>query len=192
MVKIKVCGMTNWEDCRAAVGLGVDFIGFVFYRKSARCVAPGAARAMIERLDGTVKTVGVFVKIPEDDIDRVMDFCGLDYAQVYTGRTGPRRIAVYAVDNCVPEVADDGFILFDSHSPGFGGSGTSFDMGLLADHQALGRAFIAGGINEENVGQILALNPFGVDFVSSIEKYKGKKDLSKMERLVNKIRGYEI
>lgn len=192
MVNIKICGMTNWEDCQAAVDLGVNFIGFVFYRKSARYVAPEAARAMIERLDGTLKTVGVFVEGSEGDIDSVIKFCGLDYAQVYTGRAGPRRIPVYAVDNYVPEVADDGLILFDSCSPGFGGSGTSFDAGLLTNHGALGRAFIAGGIREENVGDVLALNPFGVDFVSSIEKYKGKKDPFKMERLVNKIRGYEI
>ena len=179
------------EDCRAAVDLGVDFIGFVFYRKSARYVAPGPVRDMIGRFDGTVKTVGVFVAAAEEDIDRVMNFCGLDYAQVYGGRGGPRRIPAFRVDRCIPEVADDGLILFDSYSPGFGGSGVSIDTRLLAGHRALGRAFVAGGINEDNVEEVLALNPFGVDFVSSVERYKGKKDLLKMERLVNKIRSYE-
>lgn len=192
MVNIKICGMTNLEDCRAAVDLGVDFIGFVFYRKSARYVAPRAVRDMIGRLEGTVKTVGVFVEEAEGDIDRVMTFCGLDYAQVYGGRGGPRRIPAYAVEDRVPEVADDGLILFDSYSPGFGGSGASFDTRLLADHRALGRAFVAGGINEDNVEEVLTLRSFGVDFVSSVERCKGKKDPSKMERLVNKIRGYEI
>lgn len=192
MVNIKICGMTNMEDCLAAVDLGVDFIGFVFYRKSARCVAIGAVRDMIGGLEGTVKTVGVFVEEAEGDIDRMMTFCGLDYAQVYGGRGGPRRIPVYRVDRCIPEVADDGLILFDSYSPGFGGSGASFDTRLLAGHRALCRAFVAGGMNEDNVEEVLALNPFGVDFVSSVESYKGKKDLFKMERLVNKIRSYEI
>ncbi|MBP1750862.1 MAG: hypothetical protein H6Q52_3401 [Deltaproteobacteria bacterium] len=192
MVNIKICGMTSMEDCLAAARLGADFIGFVFYRKSPRYIAPGAVRTLIERLDGKVKTVGVFVEGPECDIETVMDFCGLDYAQVYNGRSGPRRIPVYAVDDHIPEVAGDGLILFDSYSPGFGGSGASFDTRLLAGHSALCRAFIAGGINEENVEEVLALNPFGVDFVSSVERYKGKKDLFKMERLVNKIRSCEI
>jgi len=184
--------MTNLDDCRAAVDLGVDFIGFVFYRKSARYTAPEAVRTMIERLDGTIKTVGVFVEESEGDVDRLIDFCRLDYAQVYTGQSGPGRISVYGVGDCVPEVTENGLILFDSHSPGFGGSGTPFDIRLLANHSALGRAFIAGGIDEENVENIMALHPFGVDFVSSIEKSKGKKDLLKMKRLVNKIRGYQI
>ncbi len=49
MVKIKICGMTNLEDCLAAIDLGVDFIGFVFYKKSARYVAPEMVREISEQ-----------------------------------------------------------------------------------------------------------------------------------------------
>lgn len=192
MVKIKICGMTNIDDCLAAVDLGVDFIGFVFYSKSPRYVTPQAVQAMVGRLGRSVKTVGVFVEGPDDNIDRVMDLCGLDYAQIYTGRAGPRRIKVYRVGTCVPEVAGHGLILFDSCSHGLGGSGTSFDRKLLENHDALDRAFIAGGVSEKNVEDVLALNPFGVDLVSSVEKRKGKKDLFKMERLVDRIRSYVL
>ena len=188
MVNIKICGMTNLEDCLAAVDLGVDFIGFVFYRKSDRYVAPGPVRAMIERFQGKIRTVGVFVEETEDEIDELMDFCMIDFAQVYNGGSGPDRISAYRVDNSIPDVKDDGLVLFDSYSQGFGGSGKPFDIRLLKDHNALGRAFIAGGIDEENVGNVIALKPFGVDLVSSIEECKGKKDLLKMQRLVNKIR----
>jgi len=44
MVSIKICGMTNIDDCRAAVDLGVDFIGFVFYGKSVRYISPRSVR----------------------------------------------------------------------------------------------------------------------------------------------------
>ena len=184
--------MTNLEDCLTAIDLGVDFIGFVFYEESRRYVTPKSVRTIVERLDGNIKTVGVFVKETEEEIKELIEFCKLDFAQVYNGKSGPDRISAYRVGDNIPEVTDDGLVLFDSYSSGFGGSGTSFDITLLKNHNALGRAFIAGGINEENIGSIMALKPFGVDFVSSTEAYKGKKDPSKMKRLVNTIRSCEI
>jgi phosphoribosylanthranilate isomerase len=192
MVKIKICGMTNLEDCLIAIDLGVDFIGFVFYEESRRYITPESVRTIVEKLDENIKTVGVFVKETEDQIKELMEFCKLDFAQVYNARSRPDRITVYRVDDSIPDVAKDGLILFDSYSEGFGGSGMSFDIELLRNHSALDRAFIAGGVNVENIGSIMALKPFGVDFVSSVEKYKGKKDLLKMSYLVNKIRSYEI
>ena len=192
MVNIKICGMTNREDCLTAIDLGVDFIGFVFYEESRRYVTPESVRTIVERLDGNIKTVGVFVKETEDQIKELMEFCKLDFAQVYNARSGPDRISVCRVSDTILDVTEDGLVLFDNYSEGFGGSGISFDITLLKNHYALGRAFIAGGINEENIGSIMALKPFGVDLVSSVEKYKGKKDLLKMSYLVSKIRSYEI
>ena len=128
----------------------------------------------------------------EDKIDRLVDFCHLDFAQVYNVSAKDNRISVYRVKDSLPEVAANGLVLFDSYSEGFGGSGTPFDVNLLKDHGALGRAFIAGGIDEGNVHRALALKPFGIDFVSSVEKDKGKKDPFKIERLVRKVRSYQI
>ena len=68
----------------------------------------------------------------------------------------------------------------------------SFDINLLKGHSALERAFIAGGIDEENVYRALDLKPFGIDLVSAVEKEKGKKDPFKMERFVKKVRSYQI
>ncbi len=145
--KVKFCGMTNLDDCLAAIDLGVDFIGFVFYEKSARYVTPRAVHAITKRIGGQVKTVGVFVDQNEDEINHLLAFCGLDFAQIYHPVDGiENRITVYRVKDKAPEVHEGGLVLFDSHSEGFGGSGTSFDVGLLGGHPALKRAFVAGGI----------------------------------------------
>jgi phosphoribosylanthranilate isomerase len=191
MVKIKVCGMTNIEDCRTAIDLGVDFVGFVFYKKSPRYVVSERVREIAEEINGKAKTVGVFVEETEDEIDRLVEFCHLDFAQVYHQATKDNRISVCRVTRCIPEVAAHGLVLFDSYSEGFGGSGTSFDTILLRDHHALGRAFIGGGMDDRNVYRALNLNPFGIDLVSSVEKQKGKKDPFKMERFVKKLRSYQ-
>ncbi len=110
MVKIKICGMTNLEDCQTAIDLGVDFIGFVFYKKSARYVAPEMVREISERISRKAKTVGVFVEETEDEIDRLVDFCHLDFAQVYNRQNGPHganRICVYRIKDTLPEVASE-------------------------------------------------------------------------------------
>ncbi len=192
MPKIKICGMTNPDDCMAAMDLGVDFIGFVFYKESRRYVAPQRVRDITEKIDGKAKTVGVFVKENEREIDHLMSFCHLDYAQTYGKSAQDNRISVYRIDDTVPPVGPVGLVLFDSYSTGFGGSARSFDIGLLKGHSSLPRAFIAGGIGEHNVYAALALDPFGVDLVSSVEREKGIKDHVKMENLVKMVRSYNV
>lgn len=192
MVNIKICGMTNLEDCRAAINLGVDFIGFVFYKQSPRYVSPETVRDIVGKISKKIKTVGVFVEETEDEVDRLVDFCHLDYAQIYGKSVKGNRICVYRIKDVVPEVVHEGLVLFDSYSKGFGGSGFSFDVSLLKNHNALGRAFIAGGIDEKSVEHALALRPFGVDLVSAVEREKGKKGLTKMQHFVKKVRSYRI
>lgn len=197
MVKIKLCGMTNTDDCMAAADLSVDFIGFVFYRKSTRYIEPKTVRRITEGLAGRIRTVGVFVEETGNEVREILDYCNLDFAQVYDEAAcdevkAEKRISAYRVGNGLPGAIADGLVLFDSLTNGFGGSGVPFNVNLLKGHSALDRAFIAGGVNEGNVADVLQLRPFGIDLVSSIEKYKGKKDVQKMKNLVKKVRSAEI
>lgn len=192
MVKVKFCGMTNLEDCQKAVDLSVDFVGFVFYEKSPRYVSLSKAREIVEKLDGKVGTVGVFVDQDDGMIREAVDYCRLNYAQVYRDTAISRRIRVVRIAGRLPDEPfdDEGLILFDSYSEGYGGSGKSFDPLVLDGSAVLDRAFVAGGVNTDNVGDILRLKPFGIDLVSSIEAYKGKKDHLKMEEFMKKVRSF--
>ena len=189
MVRVKFCGMTNLDDCKKAADLSADFVGFVFYRKSRRYIAPGRTRRIIERLGGEVQTVGVFVEETDQEIEEIVDYCGLDFAQVYRESAVQKKITAYRVADHLPASPGEGLLLFDSYTEGYGGSGTSFHTGLLENCEVLNRSLIAGGIDELNVREILRLRPFGVDLVSSVEAYKGKKDHKKMEAFVNMVRG---
>jgi phosphoribosylanthranilate isomerase len=194
MVKIKCCGMTNLDDCRCADALGVDFIGFVFYKKSRRFARPETVRRITGMLRKEVSTVGVFVEENDREIERILDDCGLDFAQVYRASLLPATIRAFRINGRMIEpVPPQGLCLFDSYSEDIGGSGQPFDLALLPRQSGLlGRAFIAGGIDEQNVGSVLRLKPFGIDLVSSLEAHPGKKDRRKMERFVKTVRSFVI
>lgn len=191
MIKIKLCGMTNREDCEIAIDLLVDYVGFVFYKKSPRYRPAHEVKHIVEAIKGRVLTVGVFVNENDKEINEIIDYCGLDFCQVYRETTHVNAIRVYGVqEGSVPqEIRDEGLILFDTYSESFGGTGKSFNLNAL-NGLSLNRAFIAGGISEDNVAHALALHPFGIDLVSTIEEYPGKKDHKRMESFVKKVRTY--
>jgi phosphoribosylanthranilate isomerase len=193
MVKIKVCGMTNLDDCLKAQELAIEFVGFVFYSRSRRCVTPHQVREITGELRPPVRTVGVFVEEGDEEVGRIVDYCRLDLAQVYRESALPNTIRAFRVADRLPcSLPREGLMLFDSYTDGFGGSGHAFDRGLLSEGAFLDRAFIAGGISEQNAGDVLSLKPFGIDLVSSLEAYPGKKDHAKMERFVKTVRSFTL
>jgi len=188
-MKIKFCGMTNLDDCLCAQDLGVDYVGFVFYEKSKRYVEPKIVTSIVKHLH--VKTVGVFVDKSVEDIKNIMQECNLDFAQVYEDFEIENRIRVFRIIDKLPESVSDGLILLDSFSALVGGSGKSFNWQLLEGFEAVNRAFIAGGISIENAEHLALYRPYGVDLVSSIEMYPGKKDFNKMKSFVKLARSLE-
>jgi phosphoribosylanthranilate isomerase len=95
-VLVKVCGMTLPDQVAALDDLGVDFLGFIFAAKSPRNVAPGHVAAIPR---GRAKRVGVFVGQDAEEVRRIMDTAGLDFAQLHDGQdeafcraVGPERV----------------------------------------------------------------------------------------------------
>ena len=92
MVKVKICGITNWTDARNAFEAGADFLGFNFYRQSPRYIAPAAARRIVRRLPKGVSSVGVFVNEPEAETLLIAREVGLDFVQLH-GDEPPEVVA---------------------------------------------------------------------------------------------------
>lgn len=83
MTHIKLTGVTRPEDADAAAELGVQTIGCVFDARSPRYVTTGQAWAIRRVLPPHVRVVGVFVDTPSPLVQRIVDQCQLDAAQLF-------------------------------------------------------------------------------------------------------------
>ena len=204
MVKVKICGITNWSDARGAVEAGADFLGFNFYRESSRYISPAAARRIVQRLPEKVASVGVFVNEPEREMLTIARRVGLDYVQLHGDETADVvsrmrrsvrvikavrvresfRVAQLANFKRASSILLDGF---DSRLRG--GTGKSFNWKLAKSAGRKRQIFLAGGLTPENAAEaVSAARPFAIDVCSGVESRPGKKDLARMRALVAAVR----
>jgi phosphoribosylanthranilate isomerase len=196
VTQVKVCGIRDLEGARAAVGAGADLIGFHFC-SSRRRVEPERARAIVEALEARPRVVGVFIDQPEQEVEQVAAYVGLDLVQLHGSEpvgfrcSRPVLKALKVRGGELPDV--QGWpdpILLDSWSPDQrGGTGRAWDWELARDLLRRRRAFIAGGLSPENVGRVVAeLRPYGVDVSSGVEREVGIKDPDRVRAFVQAVR----
>ncbi len=201
IVKVKICGITNYQDAAAAMDMGADILGFNFYPKSPRYVVPDKAAEIINKLPGFIDTAGVFVNAPIEQIHETTNLCQLDWVQLH-GDEAPEfcRLflshnvktmkAIRVKDQTDIERADSFFtdaILLDAFDPEkYGGTGLTFDWNVIGHIGK--RIFLAGGINPDNAAEAVKLGVYGIDACSGIEAEPGKKDHKKMKKLFDNIR----
>ena len=203
MTRIKICGITNIVDALAAVELGVDMLGFVFYGRSKRCVEVKTVRSIINELPGSILKVGVFV---DEERDKVLDIAAdasLNILQFHGDET-PEYCAFFKDDYKVMKAfrIKDGmslrnvndymadYYLFDTYQKSSaGGTGKSFDWKLLKDFEVLKPFILSGGLTPDNVGRAISeLAPYGVDVSSGVESSPGKKDIELIKKFVANVR----
>ena len=83
MIRIKICGITNWTDARYAVEAGAHVLGFNFYAKSPRYIDPDEARRIVGRLPRRIQTAGVFVNMTAKDILKLARAVDLSLLQLH-------------------------------------------------------------------------------------------------------------
>jgi len=201
IVKVKICGITNYEDAAAALDMGADLLGFNFYPKSPRFIAPDRAAEIINKLPAFIDLAGIFVNASIDQIHEIKKLCSLDWVQLH-GDESPqfcREFLSYNVkvmkalrvkDSSDIKKADDYFtdaILLDAFNPEkYGGTGLTFDWNIIGHIGK--RVFLAGGINPDNAADAVKLGVYGIDVCSGIEAEPGKKDHKKMKKLFENIK----
>ncbi len=193
------------EDAQAAVRLGADALGFIFYRKSPRYISPSKALKILEALPPFISKVGVFVNERTGAIRDISGFCALDAVQLHgeednhychrLKRYGLKIIKGFRVKEDF-NVSDVGSFrvdahLFDAHTEGqYGGSGKVFAWEILKGLHTPVPRILSGGLTVDNVVEgIVALKPFAVDVSSGVEVSPGVKDHKKMAEFIRRAKG---
>lgn len=192
-VHVKICGITNVVDAQMVEREGADALGFIFWPQSPRAVAVQRVAEIIKVLSPLTAKIGVFRDAGIGEAEKTMRRSGLTGAQICGDPPGSnwhnlaRRVRLIRV---IPIGAEDlaekppwDFCydyMFDPATEELpGGPGEPFDWSRLPDNEDehWGRIHVSGGLNCENVGELIkTYRPFGVNVSSVVEADSGRKD----------------
>ena len=204
MTRIKICGITNIEDARAAMDYGADALGFILVPDSPRFVRPEAYEPIVKSLPPFITAVAVVRRVPPGEgagalaaFDTIQSYEG-DHADISAG--APRDIRAFPVKDAASldliavylQDHNPAALLLDTyHKDKLGGSGETFNWDLAIEAKSrFGLPIIlAGGLTPENVGEAIAkVQPYAVDVASGVEAAPGRKDHARLRAFLQAAR----
>jgi len=199
-MKIKICGIQNLEDAIFCDNLGIDFLGFNFYKKSKRYISPKDAKKIILELKKS-KPVGVFVNEKKENVKNIIKNTDIKIAQFHGNIENKKYLEnIKKQNNKIKIIKSFGinqkqdfeniekfytcsdYFLFDKKTKIFGGTGKQFDWKLFENKKINKKYFLAGGVNTENILNAKKLNSFAIDIASGSETNE-KKDYKKIKQI---------
>ena len=212
---IKVCGMRDAENIREVEVLRPDWMGFIFWPRSKRCV-----RVFPEYMPIYCKRVGVFVDEDVEQVKRIADDYALDLIQLH-GSESPNYVRklrewevikafnIATADDLQATAAYEGvadYFLFDARCPVRGdvgvlpgGTGQQFDWSVLSAYDGSTPYLLSGGIGPDDAPRLrtffetgsnsAAGKCIGVDLNSRFELSPGVKGVDSLRRFLTSLRG---
>jgi phosphoribosylanthranilate isomerase len=192
--KIKLCGFKDKEQIDFVCGFNIDFIGFVFYKKSPRNVDLQNISHITKDIPANIKKVAVIVNETDDKIAQIINLLKPDLLQLH-GEENLERVKEIKNKFQLPIIKAIGiseiqdleniskfekycqYFLFDyKDNTNNGGSGQSFDWSILDKLNINIDWFLSGGINKNNLAQALTqTNAKMIDLSSALEENRGQK-----------------
>ena len=197
-MQVKICGITNSEDARAAVDAGADAIGLIFYQGSKRCIDERLAAEIVSLLPPYTSINALFVNPTEAEVRKVLSTVDVSQIQFHGeeppafcedfGRPYVKSIPVVDTTRMQALVADHAnarAYLFDTHVTGeYGGTGKTFDWTKMPEKN-IGHRILAGGLDTENVAKAIRIAcPDAVDISSGVESQPGIKNHETLKRFI--------
>ena len=201
-VKVKVCGISNTEMVKQLVKLELDFIGFIFYKKSPRYASNQIAKNLSNIDFSNTRPVCVYVNPTKDYVletssyfdnpilqfhgEEPESFCNsfnLEYWKAIRVKNSSSFAEILSYQSAKA-------ILLENHKDGlYGGTGEAFDWSLIKSHDHQNKKIIlSGGINIENVDNAKDTLPWCIDLNSGVESSEGKKDIKLITNILNNIK----
>lgn len=195
--------MTQPTNIAAVSDLPIDYMGFIFYPKSARYTAHPDTHLVPDR----IKKVGVFVNETGYFISDKVNALSLDTVQLHGDESvelckGIRQksiqvIKAFGIDDVFDwnslasylPVVD--LFLFDTKSPQHGGTGQTFNWQKLKEYPFEKPYFLSGGLSLENIAEAAAFEDdrlIGLDLNSKFEIEPGLKNINTLTQALKIIR----
>ena len=202
--QLKVCGLTKMDQIQELISLNTNFLGFIFYEKSPRFVLNHLSLEEISEINHQGK-VGVFVNETVEKISEISEKAKLNFIQLHGDEDEEfvkklmlslsKNIKIIKVIRIGNQSFDElqktinqqpstvNYLLFDTDSKAFGGTGQTFDWQILNEIEIPKPYFLSGGISLENIHQRSTINhqPLALDINSKFETEPGSKDLEKIK-----------
>ena len=197
--QLKVCGLTKINQIQELISLNTNFLGFIFYEKSPRFVLNHLSLEEISEINHQGK-VGVFVNETVEKISEISEKAKLNFIQLHGDEDEEfvkklrlslsKNIKIIKVIRIGNQSFDElqktinqqpstvNYLLFDTDSKTFGGTGKTFDWQILNEIEIPIPYFLSGGISLENIHQLSTINqqPLALDINSKFETEPGSKN----------------
>lgn len=209
---VKLCGNKSKEDLIHSAQSSATHLGFIFVPGTKRYVNATSLKEWISDIRPNQKIVGVFVEPPLHFIDYVLEHVPLDVIQLHGNETVPYILnvketfqlpiwkAIHHGEEGLSHMrlfsgVVDGYVVDSKVKGAYGGTGVTFDWEAIPDYKKESErqgvsCLIAGGIQPNNVRNILAYQPQGIDLSSGIET-NDQKDPIKIEALMREVEQYD-
>lgn len=201
-MKIKICGLRDYQNIQAVDQLGVNFLGFIFHEKSPRNIPLTTALPKSK-----AARVGVFVNEEDSKILDIAKGAELSHIQLHGNETttqvkelkqqGLIIIKAISIGNKqdlrkaqrFDNIAD--IILLDTKGKEAGGNGIKFDWQIIEDYKLNTPFLLSGGIDISDAEAIKSIKHpkfLGIDINSRFEIAPAMKDIQKIKEFINEIR----
>ena len=206
--EIKICGINNQVSMNAAINIGVNYIGLVFYHKSPRNLSITRAKLLTKNRTKNSKIVALTVNPDDIFLQKIIENINPDYIQLHGEETPIRcenirdkfniplikgigvnkNINLKKCIKSYAEICD--ILILDAPSKELpGGNGKKFDWKILKNYKSKKKWMLAGGLNINNISEAIdIIKPPAIDISSGLETIKGVKDPQLIKNFVLKCR----
>ena len=195
--------MREAENIQQLILLPIDYIGFIFYAKSARFVAEKPEVSF----PSTLKKAGVFVNASKEEIQEKIKELDLQVVQLHGDESpefcqdiknlGIETFKAFGIDeefDWETIAAYEGkvdYFLFDTKSKQYGGTGQTFNWEKLKDYPYNTPYWLSGGISLENIEEAARFEDnrlYGLDLNSKFEIEPALKNIQSLTQAISIIK----
>jgi len=211
---IKVCGLRDPENIQRVAAIpGIDLVGLIFYPKSPRYVDSDLTAEAVSKLT-TVKVAGVFVNEKPELVVRKVAQYHLSFVQLHGSETpeylsslrtslptGIKLIKAFSIRTEEDLLQTSGYethseyLLFDTPTSGYGGSGRSFDWNILQYYTGTIPFLLSGGIGPDSHDSLRHFHHrmwAGIDLNSRFETAPAVKDIESLSGFIQNIKNQPL